>query len=131
MLNTRKCKIASRHSNEIIKYFQAKIENCKSNGTPSVDEIEKEIKNSGLNDNIIKKLISMLPKETEKNEEFEEFRTRVLSKIGFPHRATEIDDLNISDKAKMAFENAGFKTVGDIIKFNKNELFKFGNIQRF
>lgn len=131
MLDKRKCEITNENKDDIVKYFQLRIDNCENKGRGTYGEIIKAIRWSGLDKEIADELISNIPKNPkEKKEKFVDFRARILAKIGFPHRDTAIDEMNISEKAKNNLADADFKTIGDIIKFNKQELLRFGNIQK-
>ena len=131
LLNNKKIDISKNCKDEIIDCFRKEIQNISQNSNCSCDEIVKRIRNSGLNENDMNGLILELQKiKPKKEEKQDDFRRRILAKIGFPHLNLKVEEMEISKKAKEAMCKAGFYCVEDIILFSKQELLRFGNILR-
>lgn len=128
-IDERVHEIAEQNEIAIIQYFGNRIRGLERNDfyEQRMKSLRKDIWLSGLRGEGKDFLLKQLPEESKEYNTFEEFREFIMTQVMFPQRELKVSKLN--DKYD-PISTVGLKTLGDIIRFSKNQLPNWGIANR-
>lgn len=123
--------IAKFNRDRIISIFKGRIDSFKQDEKAyrRYRSLEKDIYNSGLEDDSIEMILNQLPKiNQERNNNYGSLKRKFILRIRFPQLDLPIDQIVLRDKSIEAFSKSGLVYIGNIICYSKKELVGFANI---
>ena len=127
--NLKVKEIAATNKEKIVSLFNDRISGFvhDDNEERRYKSLEKEIKNSGLDEETISMLCDSLPElqQVQDGNSLKTLKNNLITRIRFPQTDLSIEQMPISDKAIDVLRKSDLKKVGDIIQYSRNELMKF------
>lgn len=126
--------IAYTNKDKIIALFNDRINSFihDDNEERRYKSLEKEIKNSGLDEETIHMFFDDFFKQRHISEvnNFRLLKNNLITRIRFPQTDLSLEDMPISEKALDCFSKSNLTKVGDVIPYSRKELTKFACLRR-